>query len=64
MDFKFTEEQEKFLITGTTDENGRVSLPLTEKGRWFFITEQVVNKPEPGVDKLFRSATLTLHVEQ
>jgi len=58
------EEQEKFLVTGTTDENGRVSLPLEEGGRWFFITEQVVDNPEPGVDKLFRSATLTLPVEQ
>ena len=58
------EEQEKFLVTGTTDKNGRVSLPLEEAGRWFFITEQVVDNPEPGVDKFFRSATLTLPVEQ
>ena len=58
------EEQEKFLVTGTTDGNGRVSLPLEAPGRWFFITEQVVDDPEPGVDKLFRSATLTLCVEK
>ena len=56
------EEREKFLVSGTTDEQGRVSLRLEEEGWWFFIAEVVVDNPEPGVDKLYRSATLTLYV--
>ena len=57
------EEREKFLVSGTTDDSGRVSLRLEEEGWWFFIAEEVTDNPEPGVDKLYRSATLTLYVK-
>jgi len=57
------EEKEKFLFSDVTDESGRVPLALSEKGLWFFITERVFENPEPGVDKLYYSATLTVQVE-
>lgn len=56
------EEREKFLVSGATGEDGRVHLRLDEEGWWFLIAEEVVEHPEPGVDKLYRSATLTLDV--
>lgn len=57
------EETEKFLFSDVTDESGRVPLVLSERGLWFFITERVFENPEPGVDKLYYSATLTVQVE-
>lgn len=56
------DEQEKFRVSGITGAGGRVSFPVEEPGQWFFIAEQVVDDPEPGVDKLYRSAVLTLSV--
>ena len=53
-------ERDKFSVSGTTDEKGHVSLRLQEGGWWFLIAEEVVENPEPGVDHLYRSATLTV----
>ncbi len=59
-----SEEKDKFLVTGTTDHDGRVHLTLHDAGWWYVITEQVKQNPEPGVDNLFRSAVLTFHVAE
>ena len=56
------EEKDKFLFSDVTDDTGRVPLVLSESGLWFWIAEKVFENPEPGVDKLYYSATLTLRV--
>jgi len=56
------EETDKFLTTITTDKNGKAELTLSESGWMIFMAEKLIMNPEPDVDKLYHSTTLTLWV--
>ncbi|MHB2148864.1 DUF4198 domain-containing protein [Calditrichota bacterium LG25] len=56
-------ETEKFLTTYKTDENGKTVLKMSDSGWLIFMAEKLIKNPEPDVDKLYYSTTLTLWVE-
>ncbi|NOX89322.1 MAG: DUF4198 domain-containing protein [Calditrichaeota bacterium] len=58
------DETDKFLTTYKTDANGKVVLKMSDSGWMIFMAEKLIKNPEPDVDKLFYSTTLTLWVEK
>lgn len=58
------EETRKFISTITTNKNGKAELEMFASGWMIFIVEKLTKNPEPDVDNLYHSTTLTLWVEE
>jgi uncharacterized GH25 family protein len=58
------EETDKFLSILKTDKNGKAELEMLDSGWMVFMVENLTENPEPDVDKLYHSTTLTLWVEE
>ena len=57
------EETDKFIANVITGENGKADLEMLESGWMIFTAEKLTLNPQPDVDKLYHSTTLTIWVE-